>query len=261
MTTPPAAQVEELIAVFDPGEKNREQHRWGDRLVIGVGNVAAWLFPLLIVAIVSQVVIRQAGHNQAWLDDLQWWMYGFASLVGFAYAITTNSHVRVDILHVNYSEAKRARIEIFAVGWLLLPFLLLMTDVLVHYAFASWTANEGSDSPNGLHKLYLLKISLPIVFAMAMLAAWMVLRRNVATLRTPTLAAMIVAGFPAVWFAMERAIYYALWWVTRFTSPELHPRRISREPLLQDTGLYALAVLLVILAVGYFSRRRSTGDA
>ena len=89
------------IAINDPGDVDREHHGWPDRLMINVGNVVAWLFPLLMVGIVAQVILRQSGVNQAWLDDAQWWVYGFAMLTGFAYAITTQRHVRVDILHQN----------------------------------------------------------------------------------------------------------------------------------------------------------------
>ena len=160
------------IAISDPGERNQHEHRWGDRLMIGLGNIVSWIFPLLMIAIVTQVLIRKAGHNQAWLDDAQWWLYGFTMLTGFGYAITTDSHVRVDIFHQNYSDKKKARLEVFALGWLLLPFIGLMIDVLTQYSWSSAVAREGSDSPNGLHKLYLLKLTLPVLFIMAAIAAW-----------------------------------------------------------------------------------------
>ena len=85
-------------AINDPGEGDRSQQTWADRLVIHLANATAWLLPVLMIAITTQVVIRKLGFNQAWLDDAQWWTYGFAMTVGFVYAITTQSHVRVDIL-------------------------------------------------------------------------------------------------------------------------------------------------------------------
>ena len=126
MSSKDIPDVEEILAVSDPGEVGREHHGKIDRLMINVGNVVAWAFPLLMLAIVAQVFLRGAGHNQAWLDDLQWWIYGFAMLTGFGYAITTNSHVRVDILHQHFSPEKKARIEVAALGWLLAPFIALM---------------------------------------------------------------------------------------------------------------------------------------
>lgn len=250
--------IDHVAAISDPGERDRETHLWGDRLMVNVGNVAAWLFPVLIIAIVTQVFLRKAGHNQAWLDDAQWWIYGTALLTGFGYAITTNSHVRVDIFHANYSPEKKAKVELFALGWCLLPFLVMMTDIMIHYAYASWRSGEGSDSPNGLHMLYLLKILLPFLFAAAITASFAAIHRNLAVLTKPKLWGILIAAFPTVWFAAERGIFYILWWVTRLSNPDLNPRRIGKEPLLQDTMWYGLALIVILAVASLWLNRRNT---
>ncbi len=247
--------IDHVAQVADPGERDRSEHLWGDRLMVGIGNVAAWLFPLLMVAIVTQIFIRKAGANQAWLDDAQWWIYGLAMLSAFGYAITTNSHVRVDIFHARYSEKRKARIEVFALGWLLLPFLTMMTDIMTHYAYSSWVASEGSDSPNGLHGLYLLKMAIPVLFLASVIAAFSALYRNLIKLTTPALWKVFIAAFPAVWFIAERFIYYILWWFVHLSNPELHPRRVSREPLLDDTVLYGLALIVLLALITFVLNR------
>lgn len=256
-----ADTIDHVAEISDPGERDRESHLWGDRLMINLGNMAAWLFPILMVAIVAQVFLRKAGHNQSWLDDAQWWVYGVALLVGFGYAITTDSHVRVDIFHANFPAPKKAKIELFALGWCLLPFLVMMTDILIHYAAASWRSGEGSDSPNGLHGLYLLKILLPMLFTATIIATFAAVYRNLATLTKPDLWTLILAAFPAVWFAAERAVYYALWWVTRFSNPDLNPRRIGKEPLLEPSIWYGLAVILILAVVSFVLTRRTSSKA
>ena len=251
--------IDHVTEISDPGERNRESHLWGDRLMINLGNIAAWLFPILMVAIVAQVFMRKFGFNQAWLDDAQWWMYGAALLTGFGYAITTDSHVRVDILHDGYSPRKKARIELVALGWCLLPFLILMTDILTHYAYASFIAREGSDSPNGLHGLYILKGLIPLLFIAAIIATFAALHRNLAVLRKPALWSLIIAAFPGVWFLAERMVYYSLWWVVRLTNPELNPRRIGREPLLEPSMWYGLAIVIIIAVASLvLGKRRQT---
>lgn len=253
--------VDEVLSISDPGEINADQHLWGDRLMVRIANVFAWIFPILMAAIVTQVVIRKLGFNQAWLDELQWWMYGVAMLVGFGYSITTNSHVRVDILHQGYSDAKKAKIEVFALGWLLIPFMVMMTDILCHYAWSSITALEGSDSPNGLHRLYLLKSSLPVLFAAAIIAAVAALYRNLETLVVPKLWTLIIAAFPAIFFATQRFVHYAFWWFTRFTNPDLNPRRITKEPIFDYSLWVALVILIVIVAISISRSRASSAKA
>ena len=252
--------VEQTLAITDPGEKDRELQSRADRIIIQLGNIVAWLFPILMLAICTQVVIRKMGHNQAWLDDAQWWLYGFAMTVGFFYAITTQSHVRVDILHQHFTRKKKAKIEVFGLGWLLLPFILIMIDILFHYGWASVIAREGSDSPNGLHRLYLLKMSLPILFVFAALATVSIALRHLATLAPVRLWTAILALLPAVIFGLERLTFYALYWFTLWSNPEINPRRISREPIFEWTLWIALAVLVILFILSFIRSRRTAEE-
>ena len=248
------------IAINDPGEIDREHHGWPDRLMINVGNVVSWLFPLLMVGIVAQVILRQSGVNQAWLDDAQWWVYGFAMLTGFAYAITTQSHVRVDILHQNYSPTKKAKIEVFAIGWLLLPFLAIMTDILLHYAWSSIVALEGSSSPNGLHHLYLLKSSLPVMFIIAIIASWGVFKRNLQVFSELKLHTVILWMLPAALFVTTRVIHYGLYWFYALTT-DMKARAISKEPVFSQVGLFAFALLALLIVIGFVLSRNKSKEA
>ncbi|MFT6022765.1 MAG: TRAP-type mannitol/chloroaromatic compound transport system permease small subunit [Ascidiaceihabitans sp.] len=263
MTDTPQSQeatpltVDAVLAITDPGEVNRDQHGVLDRLMINVGNVVAWAFPLLMIAIVAQVFLRGNGHNQAWLDDAQWWIYGFAMLTAFGYAITTSSHVRVDILHEHYSPEKKARIEVFALGWLLLPFIGIMFDVLFHYAYSSVIAGEGSDSPNGLHHLYLLKASLPILFLLAGLAAYATLIRNLRVYSPARLHQVILAMLPMAIFMAWRLVVYVLYWFVFLTNSDIKARRILREPIFDYALLMAIALVAVVFVIGYLRNRAS----
>lgn len=252
--------IDHVTEISDPGERDRAHHIWGDRLVVQVGNVAAWLFPILMIAIISQVLLRKAGHNQAWLDDLQWWLYGAALLTGFAYAITTESHVRVDIFHANFAPAKKARIELFALGWCLLPFLILLTDNMIHYAATSIGNLEGSTSPNGLHMLYLLKALLPVLLIVAIIAATSAMVRHMKTLRAPALWNMLLAGLPAAWFFAERICYYVVWWVVRLMNPDMNSRKVAKSDLLEPSMWYGLGTILILIAVSFALTRRNKAE-
>jgi len=251
MSSDTIPSFEDVGKITDPGDVGREDHTWGDRLVVNIANFFAWIYPLLIVCIVAQILMRLSGFNQAWLDDLQWWLYGVAVLSGFGYAIVTNSHVRVDILYDHYSTEKKARTEIFALGWLLLPFLIIMTDILLHYAISSWQAWEGSDSPNGLHNLFLLKTMLPILFITAAIGAWSVMYRNLKKIAEPTLVRQLLWAFPATLMLMERIVHYAAYWVIRFASPDIPWRRVSREPFFEYTTFVSLALIALVIAIAW----------
>lgn len=262
--------VDEIVAVSDPGEIGREHHNWGDRLVVNISNVFAWLFPLLMIAICSQVVFRGLGMNQAWLDDLQWWLYGSAVLVGVAYAVTTNSHVRVDILYDNFDERKKIRTEIFAIAWLFLPFTILCWDVTAAYAVASVVADEGSDSPNGLHNLWILKIFMNIAFVLIAFACWSAYVRYLSKLMEPTWFRKLFYALPTTFFITNMIVFRLFWsyhWL--IAEEDATVRDITRAPIfdawepgnyeIQYTALISIAVTIVVLIIARALQPKTEG--
>ena len=236
MQEPAGAGGKEMpAAIYEPGEVGRSEHNRADRFVVGLSNVFAWLFPILMVAICTQVILRQAGHNQAWLDDFQWWLYGAAVLVGVAYAVTTGSHVRVDIFYDNYDAKKQARIDVFALAWCFLPFAILSWDVTLGYAISSVMANEGSDSPNGLHNLWILKLVLNLSFLLICLAIVAAYVRRMKVLGPIPLGRLLFWAFPSVMFVVNLAFYYAVYGYHFLTLPEgENPRTITRKPIFDE---------------------------
>ncbi|ABV95129.1 TRAP transporter - DctQ subunit [Dinoroseobacter shibae DFL 12 = DSM 16493] len=247
--------VEEIIKLSDPGEVGREEHNRGDRVIVQISNVMAWLFPILMVAIVAQVFLRGSGMNQAWLDDLQWWLYGSAVLVGIGYAVTNNAHVRVDILFDNFGSDKKNRIEIFGLVWLFLPFIILCWDVTLPYAIASVSANEGSDSPNGLHNLWMLKVFMNVSFAFIGIAIWSAYVRFLNKMTEPVLWKQLLFAFPSTMFLINLVVYYSIWWALRLTTPaDVTNREIGRHPIFDElqVGVEEIPYTIIITVIVTF---------
>lgn len=244
--------TEDVVAISDPGEVNRAEQNKGDRFIVFVGNIGAWLFPALMIAICAQVVLRNSGMNQAWLDDLQWWIYGAAVLIGVAYAVTTDSHVRVDVLYDNFSREKQTRITLFALGWLFLPFIILAWDVTVPYAITSVMANEGSSSPNGLHKLWILKVFMNLSFILMAVACWAAIVRLVGRLKRATLSRVLLHAFPATMFMVNLAVYYVAFgfiWLT--AEAETTTREMGRHWFFDEVefGNYDIKYTIMVTVV------------
>lgn len=251
--------TEVAVAISDPGEVDRAEHNSGDRLIVKISNVFAWLFPILMIAICAQVVLRSSGVNQAWLDDMQWWLYGAAVLIGIAYAVTTDSHVRVDIFYDNYSKPKQQKISIFGLAWLFLPFVILSWDITIHYAISSVKAWEGSDSPNGLHNLWALKVFMNMTFIVIGYATWSAYVRNLTKLTEPLLWKKLFYAFPSVMFMVNLAVYYVAWWLVRLTTPaDVSDRQIGRHWFFDEIAIgvedikitIMVTLVLTILIIG-----------
>jgi TRAP-type mannitol/chloroaromatic compound transport system permease small subunit len=235
MEVRPEQTDEEATSIFDFAETPEERRNAGDRAVIGLSGALAWIYPALMIAICAQVVLRQMENNQAWLDDLQWWLYGIAVLVGVSFAVTTNSHVRVDIFFDGYSEQRKARIDVFSLAWCFLPFAIVSWDVSFKYALISVGAWEGSDSPNGLHNLWILKLAVNASFILLIIAIWSRYVSRLSVLCQPTLARQLLFALPGVMLLINLAIYYLFYTYAWITLPEGEPtRKILRHALFDD---------------------------
>ena len=143
-----------------------------DRTIKHIGHVVMIANLLLIAAIVSQVVMRYALNlNFPKLDELQWHFYGLVTMFGVSYALVTDSHVRVDLLHMQLSRRAQRVIEMFGILFLLAPFIYLMIDQGYDYFYESFRVDEGSSSATGLPNLWIFKSVLPISFVLLGLAA------------------------------------------------------------------------------------------
>ena len=262
-----------LGAIYDPGEVGRTQHNRGDRTIVVLANQFSWLFPVLVFAICSQVVLRSSGVNQAWLDDLQWWLYGATAMIGIGYAVTTDSHVRIDIFHNNFPDRRKNFIEVFALTWLLLPFIILSWDLTLQYAIASVIADEGSDSPNGLHKLWIMKLFVNLSFIFIAVAIWASYYRHLRRLMRPTLFKQLLFAFPSTLFILDLFVNFVILGILKLThvDPEtgeaLSTRQLRKLPIFDSIAIGVeeikitmlitlLLALVVFLATGLWSLRK-----
>ncbi len=143
-----------------------------DRGVKAIGHAVMWANVLLITAIFAQVSLRYLlSQNYPKLDEIQWHFYGLVTMIGISYALVTDSHVRVDVLHMQLSRRAQRIIEVLGILTLLVPFLYLMIDQGYDYFYESWRVNERSDSPIGLPARWALKAVIPISFVLLALAA------------------------------------------------------------------------------------------
>ncbi|WP_170693127.1 MULTISPECIES: TRAP transporter large permease subunit [Ruegeria] len=143
-----------------------------DTSVKAVGHVVMWANVLLMAAIFSQVALRYLlSQNYPKLDEIQWHFYGIVTMIGISYALITDSHVRVDVLHMQLSRRAQRIIEVIGILTLLTPFIYLMIDQGYDYFYESFRVNERSDSPTGLPARWAFKAVIPISFVLLALAA------------------------------------------------------------------------------------------
>ena len=150
-----------------------------NRFIKRVVEAAAWLNVVLIIVILTTVILRYGFHRNGLLlgwglvpmEELEWHLYSVPFMFGLAYAITNNSHIRIDIIHMAMSKRLQHFFEIFGIIFLLMPFLLIMLDFSFDYAVYSFTHNESSQSPSGLPYRWIIKSVIPLSMLLMIIAA------------------------------------------------------------------------------------------
>lgn len=150
-----------------------------DRMNIRIGDLANWLYPVLMVVVVANVVSRY-GFNRGFIEfeEIQWHLYSVAFLLGMGFTYARNEQVRVDILYSTMSPRGRAWVDLLGCLFLLLPFAVSLFWFSLPYAWDSWLANERSEMPSGLGARYVIKGILSLGLLLLALQGLAVAIRN-----------------------------------------------------------------------------------
>lgn len=142
-----------------------------DRFIQRIGMSVAWVYVLLVLVIILQVVLRKGfSSGLIALEELQWHLYAIGVMFGLSYAQTTNSHIRVDLFYSRFRARTKRWIEVIGILLLVMPFILIVFLHSLDFLADSWRINEHSSAPSGLPWRWLIKGVIPITFALLGLA-------------------------------------------------------------------------------------------
>ena len=132
------------------------------------GRTVSWL-TLLMVIITFIVVVLRYVFDIGWigLQESITYLHAMVFLVGSAWAMQQQAHVRVDIFYSRFSAKTRAWIDLLGSLFLLLPVMIFVAWISWEYVSDSWAVLEGSREAGGLPAVFLLK-SLILVLALMM---------------------------------------------------------------------------------------------
>jgi TRAP-type mannitol/chloroaromatic compound transport system permease small subunit len=158
-----------------------------DRVSIATGRAASWMTLAMVLATFIIVVLRYAFDiGVVWLQESVTWMHAAVFMLGAAYTLQREEHVRVDIFYRDMSPARQAWVNLFGVVFFVLPLCVFFAVESWDYVAASWRIREVSRDSGGLPYPFLpLMKSILIVMPVAVLMQGVSMALNaVATLRT-----------------------------------------------------------------------------
>lgn len=128
-------------------------------------------------------VLDAYGSNSNAFLEAQWYMFAGIALLGAAYTLKVNEHVRVDLIYGGVSERARTWIDLFGGIFCLVPFCLVMIYVTWPWFLDAWRGNEMSTNAGGLPR-WPVKLITPVGFTLVLLQGISEIIKCVAALRT-----------------------------------------------------------------------------
>jgi TRAP-type mannitol/chloroaromatic compound transport system permease small subunit len=116
------------------------------------------------------------------LQETTTYFHATIFLVGMAYTLQHNAHVRVDIFYSRLSKQGQAWVDLCGALFLLLPFMLFISWISWEYIADSWAVMEGSREAGGLPGVFLLKSLILVMTSLLSLQALTQVARNIETI-------------------------------------------------------------------------------
>ncbi|MDF2983020.1 MAG: tripartite ATP-independent periplasmic transporter, DctQ component family protein, partial [Devosia sp.] len=177
-----------------------------DELSRLVGLVAIWL--VLFSALVSafNAIFRYSISGMIWLErssgggvfgglvwfytqysnvlsESVWYMFGGMVMLGGAWTLKLNEHVRVDLFYGAISEKARTWIDLLGGLFFLLPLCILLIYFTWPWFLQAWTQNIMSNAAGGLPR-WPVRLMLPLGFSVLLLQGIAEIIKCIAALTT-----------------------------------------------------------------------------
>ena len=155
-----------------------------DAVVRRIGRTARWAALLMVLVQFAIVVLRYVfGTSWIWLQELVLYLHGVLFMLGAAYTLLVDQHVRVDVVYARLGERARAWIDLLGTVLLLIPACLVIIAFSWRFTWRSWAILEGPISVGGIPASFLLKTLVPLFALLLLLQGVSLALKCVARLR------------------------------------------------------------------------------
>src|SRR6195952_4604858 len=141
-----------------------------DGISTWVGKAAAWLIVLLMLVVCVEVFKRYIMNMPtAWIFDVDNMIYGTLFMLGGAYTLAQNAHVRGDFLYSSMRPRTQAGLDLVLYIVFFLPGIAALAYAGWDYAALSWRINEHSNVTANGPPVYHFKAMIPLSGALLLL--------------------------------------------------------------------------------------------
>ena len=131
------------------------------------GRGLAWLVLVLVLLVAYDVMMRYFFlSGSIAIQELEWHLFSIIFLLGAAYTLKHDDHVRLDLVYRSrfMSDYRRAWINLVCSLLFLIPFCVLIIESSWPFVSQAYRFSEGSPDPGGLPYRWVLKAAIPLGF-------------------------------------------------------------------------------------------------
>ena len=136
-----------------------------------IGAGIRWLALVMVFVGAGTAILRYSARglelslNLTPPTEVQWYLFSLIFLLGAAYGLNHDVHVRVDVMYERLGKKKRALIDLIGTLVFLIPFSLVMLYVSWPTVWNSFSIREASPDPGGLPR-WPIKIVILVSFVL-----------------------------------------------------------------------------------------------
>lgn len=139
------------------------------------GKYGSILIICLILLVSTSVILRYVfSVGFIWLQDLYIWVHAIFILLGIAFTLNANEHVRIDLLYRSVSENFKKKVNLLGALIFGLPLSFILVFYGFDYFYRSYQLGESSKESGGLPYIFILKF---FIFVLGILLFFELLRQ------------------------------------------------------------------------------------
>ncbi len=212
--------------------------RYGNTLLLQQKNSLSPGTLLDVITWVQVNLFETPAQYTLTVQETQWHIFGFLFLLGAAYTLKENRHVRVDIFYDLFPAKVKAGVDLAGSVLMLLTFCLVTMYFSYTFVIRSFEMGEVSPNPGGLPARYIIKSAIPLGMFLLLIQGLSIVARSGLTIVEGTKSLVSRIGLILLPFLFSGLIIGGLYFV--FENVE---KGIS--------ALVFFGVLLGMLVVGF----------
>ncbi|MGD9784217.1 MAG: TRAP transporter small permease subunit [Hyphomicrobiaceae bacterium] len=134
-----------------------------DKVALWSGSIVSWLILPMVLALVYEVVARYFFNAPTiWAYDVTFITYGTFFMLGAAYTLQRDGHIRTDSFYSDWSVRRQGMVDTICYLVIFFPPLLIFLFVTWDYFLVSFMRGERSVTSPWLPPIWPLKAVLPL---------------------------------------------------------------------------------------------------